>query len=117
MEDSWEQLSAETGIHAEQLGLRAADYGVHYWTSHHPFIVAEPATVEPTESYSRADLDEFVDVMRQVAHEARTNPELVRTAPHNCPVHTIDASVLDDPERWAMTWRGYQRKLKAQQGR
>ena len=114
---SWEQLSAETGIHAEQIGLRAADYGVHYWTSHHPFIVPEPATVEPTESYSRADLDEFVDVMRQVAHEARTNPEIVRTAPHNCPVHTIDASVLDDPERWAMTWRGYQRKLKAQQGR
>ena len=113
---SWEQLSAETGIHAEQIGLRAADYGVHYWTSHHPFIVPEPATVEPTESYSRADLDEFVDVMRQVAHEARTNPEIVRTAPHNCPVHTIDGAVLDDPKRWAVTWRGYQRKLKAQQG-
>lgn len=114
---SWEKLSAETGIHAEQIGLRAADYGVHYWTSHHPFIVPEPATVEPTESYSRADLDEFVDVMRQIAHEARTNPEIVRTAPHNCPVHTIDASVLDDPDRWAMTWRGYQRKLNAQQKR
>ena len=114
---SWGQLSAETGIHAEQIGLRAADYGLHYWTSHHPFIVPEPATVEPTESYSRADLDEFVDVMRQIAHEARTDPELVRTAPHNCPVHTIDGSVLDDPERWAMTWRGYQRKLNVRQGR
>ena len=108
---SWDKLSKDTGVHAEQIGLRAADFGVHYWTSHHPFLVPEPATIEPTESYSRADLDEFVDVMRQVAHEAYTDPEKVKSAPHNCPVHTIDGSVMDDPKRWAMTWRGYRRKL------
>ena len=112
---SWEKLSADTGIHSEQIGIRAADFGVHYWTSHHPFVVPEPATIEPTESYSRADLDEFVDVMRQVAHEAYTDPEKVRSAPHNCPVHPIDGSSLDDPKRWAITWRGYQRKLRQSQ--
>jgi len=112
---SWEKLSADTGIHSEQIGIRAADFGVHYWTSHHPFVVPEPATIEPTESYSRADLDEFVDVMRQVAHEAYTDPEKVRSAPHNCPVNPIDGSVLDDPHRWAVTWRGYQRKLRQSQ--
>ena len=104
----------DTGIHAEQIGIRAADFGVHYWTSHHPFVVPEPATVEPTESYSRADIDEFVDIMRQVAHEAYTDPEKVRSAPHNCPVHQIDGTALDDPARWAITWRGYQRKLREQ---
>jgi len=110
---SWEQLSADTGIHSEQIGIRAADFGVHYWTSHHPFVVPEPATIEPTESYSKADLDEFVSVMRQIAKEAYENPEHVRSAPHNCPVHSIDGSVFDDPARWAVTWRGYRRKLRA----
>jgi glycine dehydrogenase subunit 2 len=111
---SWEELQEETGVMSEEIGLRAADFGVHYWTSHHPFIVPEPATLEPTESYSRADLDEYADIMRHVAGEAYTNPEIVKTAPHNSTVHQIDHQPLDDPSQWAMTWRAYKRKLKSE---
>ena len=56
---SLEQLTADTGVHSEQIGIRAADFGVHYWTSHHPFVVPEPTTLEPTESFSKADIDEY----------------------------------------------------------
>jgi glycine dehydrogenase subunit 2 len=108
---SWEELTEETGVHSEELGIRAADFGVHYWTSHHPFIVPEPCTLEPTESFSQDDLDEYVAIMKHVAEEARTNPELVKTAPHNSTIHTIDHSTLDDPSQWAMTWRAYRRKV------
>jgi len=108
---SWEALARETGVHSEEIGLRAADFGVHYWTSHHPFIVPEPCTLEPTESYSKDELDEYVAILAHVADEARTNPELVKTAPHNSTIHTIDHTPLDDPARWAMTWRAYLRKV------
>jgi glycine dehydrogenase subunit 2 len=107
---SWEELTKETGVHSEEIGLRAADFGVHYWTSHHPYVVPEPCTLEPTESYSKADLDEYVAILEHVAGEARLDPELVKTAPHNSTVHTIDHSPLDDPARWAMTWRAHLRK-------
>jgi len=110
---SWEELCREAGVHSEQIGLRAADFGVHYWMSHHPYVVPEPCTLEPTESYSREDLDEYAAILAHVAQEARENPEVVRTAPHNSTVHTIDASVLDDPTQWAMTWRAYRRKVAA----
>lgn len=110
---SWEELHQETGITSEEIGLRAADFGVHYWTSHHPFIVPEPATLEPSESYSRADLDEYAAIMRHVADEAYSNPEIVRTTPHNSTVHTIDHHPLDDPSQWAMTWRAYRRKVNS----
>lgn len=107
---SWEELTRETGVHSEQIGLRAADFGVHYWTSHHPFIVPEPCTLEPTESYSKDELDEYAAILAHVAEEAYTNPEIVKTAPHNSTVHTIDPQLFDDPSRWAITWRAYQRK-------
>jgi glycine dehydrogenase subunit 2 len=113
---SWEELTRETGVHSEELGLRAADFGVHYWTSHHPFVVPEPCTLEPTESFSREELDEYAAIMAHVAEEARANPELVKTAPHNSTVHSIDPSPLDDPAQWAMTWRAYRKKVGRAEG-
>lgn len=107
---SWNELTEETGVHSEEIGLRAADFGVHYWTSHHPFIVPEPCTLEPTESYSKAELDEYASILAHVAEEARTNPKMVKGAPHNSTIHAIDHSPLDDPEQWAVTWRSYLKK-------
>jgi glycine dehydrogenase subunit 2 len=109
---SWEGLAQETGVHSEELGLRAADFGVHYWTSHHPYIVPEPCTLEPTESYSREELDEYAAILAHVAEEARTDPDLVRSAPHNSTIHRIDHGPLDDPALWAITWRVYVRKVR-----
>jgi glycine cleavage system P protein (glycine dehydrogenase) subunit 2 len=108
---SWEELTRETGIHSEEMETRVVDFGTHYWTSHHPYVVPEPMTLEPTESYSQADLDEYVAILKQVAHEAYTDPETVRTAPHNSTVHQTDHEPFDNPDEWAVTWRAYQRKI------
>jgi glycine dehydrogenase subunit 2 len=109
---SWQALTEETGVHTEDIGRRAADFGVHYWMSHHPWIVPEPVTLEPTESYTQDELDEYAAIMARVAEEARTDPERVKSAPHNSTIHTIDPAPLDDPAQWAMTWRAYRRKVR-----
>ena len=107
---SWDTLSRETGIHSEDIGRRVADFGTHYWTSHHPYVVPEPMTLEPTESYSRADLDEYAGILAEIAREAYAEPDVVRWAPHRSTVHQIDHTALDDPGQWAITWRAYRRK-------
>lgn len=107
---SWQGLHEDTGVSSEQIGLRAADFGVHYWTSHHPYVIPQPFTLEPTESYTQAELDEFADILTEVARESREDPVMVRDAPHRQTVHQIGHDDLDDPKRWAVTWRAYVRK-------
>ncbi len=108
---SWQQLLEETGVGTEDVRRRVVDYGLQgYFTSHHPMLVPEPFTLEPSESWSKADLDEYAAVFARIADEAREDPEMVRNSPHNAPIHRIDEAAIDDPERWAMTWRGYRRK-------
>jgi len=45
-----------------------------------------------------------------VAKEAYADPDLVRSAPHNSTIAKLDPAPLDDPKRWAMTWRAFLRK-------
>jgi glycine dehydrogenase subunit 2 len=107
---SWEELYKETGVDTHNISLRMADFGFHLWSSHHPFIVPQPFTIEPTESYSKNELDEYLDGLRQIAEEARKEPETVKTAPHRSVVHKVDESTFDDPKKWAVTWRAYLKK-------
>jgi len=46
--------------------------------------------IEPTENESKETLDDFIDVMRKIAEEAKTDPEMVKTAPHNTPIGRVD---------------------------
>jgi glycine dehydrogenase subunit 2 len=109
---SWEDLTQETGVTTEDVTNRMIDFGFHMWSSHHPFIVPEPFTLEPTESYAKAELDEYIAGLQKVSQEAFENPDKVKNAPHNSVVHKIDNSWLDDPQKWAVTWRAYLKKHK-----
>ncbi len=108
---SWRRLAEETGVDTLALARRTNDYGVpQYFPSHEPWIVEEPMTLEPAETPSRADLDTYAEIIARVAREAYEEPETVTSSPHNAPVHFMDASCMDDPARWALTYRAYRRK-------
>lgn len=108
------ELTNETGVTAIDVQNRMVDFGVDaFWLSHEPWIVPEPFTPEAGEMWSLEDIDYWIDVLAHVCSEAREQPELVKTAPHNQAIHQINDSYLNDPERWATTWRAFQRKQKA----
>ena len=46
--------------------------------------------IEPTESESIDTIDGFIEVMRRIAEEAATDPELVKMAPHSTPIGRVD---------------------------
>jgi glycine dehydrogenase subunit 2 len=108
---SLEVLAEETGITCLDVQNRMVDYGVDaYWLSHEPWLVAQPFTPEAGETYAKEDIDYWIAVIAQVCHEAYTDPDLVRSAPHNQPIHQLRPEWLEDPANWAMTWRAHKRK-------
>ena len=77
-------------VRALDIAKRLIDYGFHPPTMYFPLIVHEALMIEPTETESKQVLDAFADALAKIAEEARTNPELLKTAPHNAPVRRLD---------------------------
>lgn len=78
------------GITAMDLAKRLLDYGVHAPTTYFPLLVPECLLIEPTETECRETLDEFISAMRAIRDEAKTNPQLLKDAPHTLPVKRLD---------------------------
>jgi glycine dehydrogenase subunit 2 len=80
----------ELGVSAKDIAKRLLDYGFHAPTIYFPLIVHECMLIEPTETESIENLEKFAEVMNLIAEEARTNPELVTSAPLNTPIRRVD---------------------------
>jgi len=79
-----------SGVRAADVSKRLLDFGIHAPTTYFPLIVPEALMIEPTESETIETLDHFVAVMKQIAREAETTPEKVKSAPTRTPVGRID---------------------------
>ncbi len=80
----------EFSITALDVAKRLLDYDFHAPTMYFPLLVPECLLIEPTETESKEVLDAFADTMIRILHEAKSNPELVKNAPHNLPVRRLD---------------------------
>ena len=79
-----------TGVTTMDVAKRLLDYGYHAPTIYFPLLFHESLMIEPTENESKDTIDGFIEVMRQIAEEAKVNPELVKSAPHNTPIGRVD---------------------------
>lgn len=71
-----------------KIGKLFLDYGLHAPTVAFPEIYG--LMIEPTESYSKAELDRFVDVVNAILEMINETPYVLRTAPHFTPVKKVD---------------------------
>ncbi len=108
---SWEKCKEDTGVGTEDIERRAGDYGLQsYFLSHHPWLIAEPMTPEPTEAYSKADLDEYAAIFEKISEEAYSDPELVKNAPYKTAISKVSHPGIDDPNDLIVSWRVYKKK-------
>lgn len=69
---------------------RLLDFGYHAPTIYFPLLFHEAMMIEPTETEGKDTIDGFISIMREIAREAKEDPEVVKSAPHNAPIGRVD---------------------------
>jgi glycine dehydrogenase len=92
-------LSKESFARVEKAGLNKSvviprigklflDFGLHAPTVAFPEVLG--LMVEPTESYSKAELDDFVETVTTIHKIVHETPEVLQTVPHFTPIDRVD---------------------------
>ncbi|SIO10635.1 glycine dehydrogenase subunit 2 [Parasphingorhabdus marina DSM 22363] len=78
------------GLSTLDLAKGLIDEGYHPMTMYFPLVVHGAMLVEPTETESKAAIDQFIGAFRSVAERAKSGDEALKSAPHFAPRHRLD---------------------------
>jgi glycine dehydrogenase subunit 2 len=79
------------------------DEGYHPMTVYFPLVVHGAMLVEPTETESKAALDQFIGALRSVAERAKAGDPALKTAPHFAPRRRLDETLA--ARRPVLVWK------------
>jgi glycine dehydrogenase subunit 2 len=82
--------SIENDIRTVDIAKRLIDYGFHPPTIYFPLIVKEALMIEPTETEGPETLEAFARAIHAIFEEIKTNPGIVKSAPHTMVVSRLD---------------------------
>ncbi|HMO82264.1 MAG TPA: aminomethyl-transferring glycine dehydrogenase subunit GcvPB [Pyrinomonadaceae bacterium] len=94
---------AKKGVVTLDIAKRLIDYGFHPPTIYFPLVVEGAMLIEPTESVGRADLDAFIEAMKDIDREAQEDPDLVINAPHSTRIGRLDEATA--ARKPVLRWR------------
>lgn len=103
-------LYRATGVRALDVAKRLLDEGVHAPTIYFPLVVKEALMIEPTESESKRELDEYFEGLAQAVKEAWEEPEKVLSAPTKTAVSRVDEAAASHPRTMAPSWKWWRSK-------
>lgn len=85
-----DKLQTGFGVTTMDIAKRLIDYGYHPPTVYFPLVVPGAIMIEPTETETVDTLDRFIDVMKAIAEEAKTNPQILKDAPTKTKIRRVD---------------------------
>ncbi|HIH98154.1 MAG TPA: glycine dehydrogenase subunit 2 [Thermoplasmata archaeon] len=97
---SCKKLLEKKGVRALNVAKRLLDYGVHPPTIYFPLIVPECLMIEPTETESKRELDNYAKILRDIAEE---DAETLKNAPVSTPVKRVDE--VQAARKPLLTWK------------
>ena len=93
----------EGGISTIDLAKALIDEGFHPMTMYFPLVVHGAMLVEPTETESKASLDQFILAVRSIAERAKAGDQSLKAAPVHAPRRRLDETLA--ARKPVLTWR------------
>ncbi|MFO7731224.1 MAG: aminomethyl-transferring glycine dehydrogenase subunit GcvPB [Spirochaetia bacterium] len=87
---SAQKLKDAYGVNGTDVAKALLEFGIHAPTVYFPLIVHEAMMFEPTETESRESLDNFIEVMHEIADLAEKDPDKLHEMPTSTPVRRVD---------------------------
>ncbi|HWH22844.1 MAG TPA: aminomethyl-transferring glycine dehydrogenase subunit GcvPB [Allosphingosinicella sp.] len=78
------------GLTTLDLAKALIDEGYHPMTMYFPLVVHGAMLIEPTETESKATLDQFIGALRSVAEQAKAGDQSLKAAPVHAPRRRLD---------------------------
>jgi glycine dehydrogenase subunit 2 len=89
-----DEFLKDSGITTLDIAKRLIDEGFHPMTVYFPLVVHGAMLIEPTETESKATLDQFIAVMRALANESKSgNAQAFKAAPVLAPRRRLDETL------------------------
>jgi glycine dehydrogenase subunit 2 len=83
----------EGGLSTIDLAKALIDEGFHPMTMYFPLVVHGAMLVEPTETESKASLDQFIMALRSIAKRAKAGDQSLKAAPVHAPRRRLDETL------------------------
>jgi glycine dehydrogenase subunit 2 len=80
----------DTGLTTLDLAKAMIDEGFHPMTMYFPLVVHGAMLIEPTETESKASLDQLIGALRSLVERMRADPERFKGAPYLAPRRRLD---------------------------
>jgi glycine dehydrogenase subunit 2 len=88
------------------------DEGYHPMTVYFPLVVHGAMLVEPTETESKATLDQFIGALGRVAERAKAGDPSLKSAPHYAPRRRLDETQA--ARKPVLVWREPEQAVAAE---
>ncbi len=85
-----DEKQLENKVTTLDMAKRMMDCGYHPPTIYFPLVVSGAIMIEPTETESKDDIDQFIDVCKMIAQEAKDNPAILHESPTVCKLRRLD---------------------------
>ncbi len=106
-------LLRETGVSARDVAKALLDRGLHAPTFYFPAIVDQALMIEPTETFSKDELDRFIEALKEISNLAYDNPAMILKSPQHTATSRLHEAKAAHPRTMALSWRMYQKRLRS----